>query len=371
MTGNHETHLNRSILFIICLAVAVALAVGSSTGIAFANELDELNKEIKNKQKELDEGKEEEENLLRAITELEEQVDQLQVEINNGELELQQLEKDLEEAQKKVDQQNRDLSTRLRNMYKNGSVGFMDVLMHSGSFSDFLTNYDMVQRIYKNDEEILVQMQESHDAIEAKKQEVEELQTQLEVARDTAAQEVAVVSEEKEKIAQSNKKTAETIDDLEEEMAAVQAEMARKQQAGKMSSSTTSKYSGGQFLWPTPGNNEISSEYGWRICPFHGKEFHAALDIAAPSGANIVASAAGTVVHSGWYGGFGKSVMVDHGGGLVTQYNHCSSTEVSVGDKVKKGQVVAKVGSTGFSTGPHLDYRVYKNGEVVDPRGYL
>ena len=131
------------------------------------------------------------------------------------------------------------------------------------------------------------------------------------------------------------------------------------------------KYYVYMFLWPTPGNNTITSEYGWRTCPFHGREYHAALDIAAPSGADIVASASGTVVHSGWYGGFGKSVMIDHGGGLASQYNHCSSTVVSVGEKVKKGQVVAKVGSTGYSTGPHLDFRVYKNGDVVDPRGYL
>lgn len=371
MSRSSNGHRNNWMITLACLVVAFTVAMGASACVAFANELDDINKEIKKKQKELDKGKEEEENLLQAIGELEEQVDQLQMEIDNGEIELEQLEKDLEKAEKDVEQQNRDLSSRLRNMYKNGSVGFMDVLMNSGSFSDFLTNYDMVQKIYRNDEEILAQMQESHDEIERRKAEVEALQVELQDARDTAAQEVAVVSAEKEKIAKSNKKTAEVIDDLEDEMAAVQAEMAKKREAGKLSSSKTSKYSGGQFLWPTPGNNEISSEYGWRICPFHGKEYHAALDIAAPGGADIVASAAGTVVHSGWYGGFGKSVMIDHGGGLVSQYNHCSSTVVSVGDKVKKGQVVAKVGSTGFSTGPHLDFRVYKNGDVVDPRGYL
>jgi len=375
MTKINDTKSNKRIVFtaglLMALFVAFVPLVGSDANVAYGTELDELNNEIKDKQKELDKGKEEEENLIKAITELEEQIDQLQIEIDNGEEELAQLEKDLEEAQKKVEEQNKALSTRLRNMYKNGSVGFMDVLLNSGSFSDFLTNYDMVQRVYKNDEEVLAQMQEAHDAIERQKSEVEVLQAQLEDARDTAAQEVAVVAEEKDKIAKSNKKTAEMIDDLQDEMEAVQAEMMRKQETGEMSSSKTSKYTGGQFLWPTPGNNTITSPYGWRICPFHGREFHAAIDIGAPSGADIVASAGGTVVHSGWNGGFGKSVMIDHGGGLVTQYNHCSSTLVSVGQKVKKGQVVAKVGSTGYSTGPHLDYRVYKNGDVVDPRGYL
>lgn len=355
-----------TLLLALCIILAVDPTYGEPT-----KELEDINKEIKQKQEELDQGKEQEESLLQAIGELEEQIDQLQMEIANGEEELVQLEKDLEEAQKKVDKQNEELGVRLRNMYKNGSVGFMDVLLNSGSFSDFLTNYDMVQKVYENDEEVLKQMQEAHDAIEVKKAEVETLQAQLEDARATATAEVAVVSEEKEKIAQSNKKTAEVIDDLEGEMAALQAEIERKRAQGEISSSDTSEYKGGVFAWPTPGNNTISSEYGWRKCPFHGREYHAALDIAAPSGANIVASADGKVINSGWYGGFGKSVMIDHGGGLVTQYNHCSSTEVSVGQKVKKGQVVARVGSTGFSTGPHLDYRVYKNGEVVNPRGYL
>ena len=357
-----------SILFITVLTLSLVLPGDFSYG---NEEIDKVNKEIKEKQKELDEGKKAEENLNKAIGELEEQIYQLQMEIDNGEEELAQLEKDLEEAQKKINKQNEDLSARLRNMYKNGSVGFMDVLLNSGSFSDFLTNYDMVEKIYANDEDLLKKMKDAHKEIENRKKAVEELQVQLENARDTATTEAANVAAEKKEIAKSNEKTAQMIDDLESEMKRLQEEMEKKAALGQMSSSETSKYTGGVFLWPTPGFNEISSNYGWRICPFHGREFHAALDIAAPSGTNIVASAAGTVVYSGWYGGFGNSVMVDHGGGMVSQYNHCSETIAQEGAKVKKGQTIAKVGSTGYSTGPHLDYRVYKNGDTVDPRSYL
>ena len=360
--------MKRSIIIAASLLICTCMSFG---GAVYANELDDINKEIKDKQEELEEGKEQEENLLQAIGELEEQINELQVAIDNGEEELAVLEKDLKKLEKKVAQQNQDLGTRLRNMYKNGSVGFMDVLLNSGSFSDFLTNLDMVQKVYENDQQVLAEMQQAHDEIEKRKEEVETLQAELEDARATASQEVAVVSAEKEKIAQSNKDTAQMIDDLENEMANLQAELAKKEASGQVSSSDTSEYTGGVFLWPTPGNTSITSEYGWRMCPFHGREYHAALDIGAPSGAKIVAAADGKVIHSGWYGGFGKSVMVDHGGGLVSQYNHCSATVVSVGDEVKKGQTVAKVGSTGFSTGPHLDFRVYKNGDVVNPRGYL
>ncbi len=360
------------ILFVL-LALAVAFAVTGGQGTALAKEksLDELNSEIQEKQKALEEGKQQEEELLSVIVDLEEEIDQLQGEIAVGEENLAVLEDDLEKTEKRIEKQNAALSKRLRNMYKNGSVGFMDVLLNSGSFSDFMTNLDMVERVYRSDEEVLAEMEEAHQVIEAKKQEIESLNEDLVTARGIVENEVSEVSAQKEKIAESNKATEEEIDDLQEEMEVLKAELAEKKKKGEISSSDTSKYEGGVFLWPTPGNTEITSDYGWRNCPFHGKEFHAALDIGAPDGADIVAVAAGKVIHSGWYGGFGKSVIIDHGGGLVSQYNHCSETLPAEGDKVKRGQVIAKVGSTGYSTGPHLDFRVYLNGEEVNPKGYL
>ncbi|MBQ6401675.1 MAG: peptidoglycan DD-metalloendopeptidase family protein [Firmicutes bacterium] len=363
--------MKRSLILTIAFLMALSLSAFVYAAPKDSSDLEKMNDDIKKKQQELDEGKQREKELMTTIVDIEQQIDALQVEIANSQEDLKVLEADLKEAEAKVDKQNRDLSARLRNMYKNGSVGFMDVLLNSGSFSDFMTNLDMVQRVYQSDADVLKQMQESYAEIEQKKQEVEALRDALVTAEATAEQEVAAVAAQKEKLSESNKATEEAIDDLKEEMASLEAELAAKQAEGAVSSSDTSEYTGGVFAWPTPGNTTITSGYGWRRCPFHGREFHAALDIGAPSGAPIVAAADGKVIHSGWYGGFGKSVIVDHGGGLVSQYNHCSSTLVSVGDKVKKGQTIAKVGSTGYSTGPHLDFRVYKNGDVVDPRGYL
>ena len=330
-----------------------------------------LDKEIRQKQKELEKGKKKEEELFTSLVELEQQIENLEIEIEGGQLELEQLEKDLQAAQKKAAQQNKDLGSRLRSMYKNGFVGFMDVLMNSGSFTDFLTDLDMVQRIYASDTQVLAEMKTACEEIETKKTEIQLLQGDLASAQATAVEEKNEVSRQKAALNKSNQEAEEAIDDLEGEMAVLQKELEEKAKRGDVSSKDSSSYEGGAFLWPTPGNTEITSEFGWRICPFHGKEYHAALDIGAPEGADIVASAAGRVIQSGWYGGFGKSVIIDHGGGLVTQYNHCSETLVPAGEKVKAGQVIAKVGSTGFATGPHLDYRVYVNGEVVDPREYL
>ena len=120
-------------------------------------------------------------------------------------------------------------------------------------------------------------------------------------------------------------------------------------------------------IWPTSGY--VSSPYGLR---WNGTEFHQGIDIAADTGTPIVATADGVVTSAGWNGsGYGNMVDVDHGGGIVTRYGHASAVAVTVGQEVRRGQVIAYVGSTGYSTGPHLHYEVRVNGQPVNPAGYL
>ena len=119
-------------------------------------------------------------------------------------------------------------------------------------------------------------------------------------------------------------------------------------------------------IWPAAGY--VSSPYGLR---FGGTEFHQGIDIAADMGTPIVATADGIVTAAGWNGGYGNMVDVDHGGGIVTRYGHASAVAVTPGQTVRRGQVIAYVGSTGYSTGPHLHYEVRVNGQPVNPAGYL
>lgn len=134
-------------------------------------------------------------------------------------------------------------------------------------------------------------------------------------------------------------------------------------------------YSGGEFTWPVPGNTYVSSDYGPRICPFHGKEVHSGIDIPASSGTPIVAATNGKVVLSSYNGSYGKCIILSHGSGLFTLYGHCSKLQVNEGEAVTKGQVIAKVGSTGNSTGPHLHFEVRKGGNLyrnhTSPWGYV
>jgi len=355
----------------IILSVMLICCLCFGTSSVYAKSLSELQDEIEQKQEELEQGEKKEKDLSSKVTSLEEEIYQLNDEIEVSEEKLGNLKKDLKEAQKKVDKQNAELGVRLRTMYKNGSVGFLDVLMNSSSFSEFLTNMDLVEKIYASDKDVLKDLQKSHDQIEKKKNKVEKLSQELKSSRQTARDNMKTVEAEKEKIAKDNEQTAAMLDDLENEAAAEAARLAEAAKKGSTSSSTSSTYEGEGFVWPVPSSQTISSGYGWRICPFHGREFHGAIDIAANGGADIVAVDAGKVISVGWNGGFGNSIQIDHGGGLVTMYNHCETINAAVGQEVGKGSTIATIGSTGSSTGPHLDFRVFLDGTTQDPNSYL
>lgn len=140
--------------------------------------------------------------------------------------------------------------------------------------------------------------------------------------------------------------------------------------ASRTSSAKVSASSSRMFRWPVMG--KISSVFGWRRSPFGRRRvFHSGLDIRAPRGRGIVAAGEGRVVHSGWMGGYGKTVVISHPGGLSTLYGHCSSLLVRNGASVKAGQLIARVGSTGRSTGNHLHFEVRRNGTPMSPLRYL
>lgn len=144
------------------------------------------------------------------------------------------------------------------------------------------------------------------------------------------------------------------------------AETMRREFPGAASYASDSAPHTTPSIWPAAGF--VSSPYGLR---FDGTEFHQGIDIAADMGAPIVATADGVVTAAGWNGGYGNMVDVDHGGGIVTRYGHASALAVTVGQQVRRGEVIAYVGSTGRSTGPHVHYEVRVDGQPVNPAGYL
>ena len=378
---------------IVITAILTALMLCTETAFVSAASLSEIRKEIKQKESELSEGREKEGSLASQMLQLEEDIesmqssiDELDAAIAEGEDQLVTLEAELKEAESKVDIQNDNLGSRLRNMYKSGTVGFIDVLLDSGSFSDFLNNLDMVEKIYSSDRETLAGLEEAYDEIDTKKKEVETLQAELNESRAVAEKEKAeleedkaTVSAQKSEIASSNEETEAMLADLRAD-----AEAMNKIAAEKGSSSSNSSYSGsstssgapssGSMAWPVPsvGTSHITSIYGWRTHPIFGVgRGHTGVDIGAPHGSSVVAANAGKVIYSGWFGGYGNCVQIDHGGGVTTLYGHNSKLLVSVGQRVSRGQTIAKVGSTGDSTGPHCHFEVRINGKHVDPLDYI
>ena len=157
-------------------------------------------------------------------------------------------------------------------------------------------------------------------------------------------------------------------------------EAAKKSSSSSSSSSSTSKtsstvtatYGGGKLGWPCPSSSRITSGYGYRIL-FGVRDFHTGIDIGATMGSNICAAESGTVIlaNYGWNGGYGNYIIINHGNGITTRYAHASKLYVTAGQTVTKGQVIAAVGTTGNSTGPHLHFEVRINGSHTNPLNYL
>lgn len=357
---------NRRLIFIV--AVVTALFICLQTGVASAKSLSDIRKELNEKQEALEAGEEKEESLAEQVMELEGKLVELEASISENEEHLSVLEKELKKAEEKVETQNENLGGRLRNMYKNGTVGFIDVLLDSNSFSEFLTNLDLVEKIYSGDKEVLDELQDAYDEIDKKKKEVETLQAELNESKKLAEEEMSTVETQKEKIAASNEETAKMIDALEEESARMSAELAKKASSADSSTSVSDNGSGA-LGWPCRGT--ITSNYGPRICPYHGQEFHSGIDIATSYGTPLHAAESGTVILAGWNGGYGNCVVIDHGGSMTTLYGHCASVAVSYGQRVSRGQTIAYLGSTGNSTGPHVHFEVRRGGSTLNPFNFL
>lgn len=373
----------------VVVALVLIFSLVFSTGSVYAKSLSDIKKEIKSKQQELEEGKNKEKELSSEIEDLEKkigdaenQMEVLRDKIENTEDKVVTAEAELKKAEEDVETQNENLNVRLRTMYKNGSIGFLDVLLGSGSISEFISNLDMVKKIYSSDKDVLADLQDDYDKIEKKKQELTSLQSQLENQKQEQMDKQAELTADKNEVTKKKSSVAASNNDLEDDIHDLNSEAERIASIIKNDSSSNSgggsggsSYSSGKFTYPVPGYTRVSSDYGWRNCPFHGRELHSGTDFPAPYGTSVVAAAKGTVVFSGYLGSYGNAVIISHGGGLYTLYGHNSSLVVSSGAKVSKGQKIARIGSTGSSTGNHCHFEVRKGGNsrgnVVSPWNYL
>ena len=365
------------------------------------DELDSL-KEFKDEQEmELKEFKNEEERLQEELKELEisvqqhqQEINRLQQEINATEEEIELVTAELHEAEAEYEKINTLLKRRLRALYENGEVEYLEVLLDAASFSEFITRLNNLKTIAENDYQLLEQAEKERLNIQAIKDDLENKHDNLVYLRLERAQEKEeldrqVASRESilVKIQEQIDEQERVIAELEQEAAALDEMIVELQEEQRLQEEEAP----GELLWPVEGfgRNWITSGFGFRTHPITGRQgvFHGGVDIGIPrsrwpgsfaySGnpVNVRAAANGVVIYAGVSGslsyGYGRLVIVDHGGGMSTVYAHNHHIHVSVGQEVTRGQTLAVVGSTGSSTGPHLHFEVRINGERVNPMPYL
>ncbi|MBR2560037.1 MAG: peptidoglycan DD-metalloendopeptidase family protein [Firmicutes bacterium] len=351
----------------MCLVLTASMCV-----TAFADEYDDQIAEIEQEEEEL----KAEMNAISdeiaakesALISLEAEIEATNRKISETESLIKDLTEDIRRTEASISGQESDLGHRLRNMYKNGTVGFIDVILNSTDLTDFLTNMDLVQRIYENDAAVLQELEEKRTRLIEDKAALETAKAELEEAKESLAWQEAEAKETRDALQAKKDELQARVDELEAE-----AERLREEAylASLASDYTNPDGGSGVLGWPTD-SRYITGYFGYRQHPiwgyYHG---HEGIDIGANTGDNIYAAEAGQVVISSWYGGYGYAVAIYHGDGMTTLYGHNSALNVYVGQIVQRGEVIAYAGSTGWSTGPHCHFEVQINGTPVDPLGYL
>lgn len=294
--------------------------------------------------------------------------------LNNTRKKLNITQKELKQAEEDVDEHQDDLNVRMRAMYMAGPVEYIEVLLSSSSFSDFITRLDMIKCVVDADKSLLNQLKGKKDLVAKKKVELENQQNQIARQHRSIDQKKTVIASRKGDRKRLLAKLEGQKQEYERQQNKLQKDANRL--AGmiqRIQNQNKRAYIGsGAFQWPVPSSTRVTSNYGWRCHPiFKTRKFHNGIDIGAPTGSTVVAADDGQVIFAGSYGGYGYTVIVDHGGRISSQYSHLSRILVSKGQSVKKGQKIALVGSTGFSTGPHLHFTVLKSGQSVSPWNWL
>ena len=371
---------NRILSILLVSLIAISILV-SGIAPAYATESED---ELEDVTQQEDAAETERAQLERKIEEQQAEVSRLsglvsekQAEIDAKQLEVDALIESINEQRRSIGERKDGLGNRLRSMYKNGTVGFVDVLLSSNSFSELLSNLSMVQKIFENDQETLRELEIQYEKLKADMALLAAAKAEMEAAKaelDAQLEEAAYAEAQlEESLAYVRAKLAELAAERER-LEEIVAEEQRKAAAAAAASGYVYTGGSGSYIWPVSG--PITYGFGYRsdaaIAAVGGSSYHEGIDIAVSTGTPVVASAAGTVSYAtGWSGGYGYCVYIVHPDGSSTVYGHNSSLAVSGGQWVEQGQVIAYAGSTGWSTGPHVHFEIRIGGSRVNPLAYL
>ena len=283
-------------------------------------------------------------------------------------------EKELEKSNERYEMQKNLLETRLVAMYEMGELSYLELLLNSQSFTEFVSNYFLIEEITNSDAELLTSVENEINYNKNIKEALDSKKESLVNSRET--REKNAISLENMALIRKSKIKKLTDDELElqQSIEQYQAQVAEIETEIRLLAiaSVGSDYIGGAMAWPVPGYTRITSTFGMRTHPITGVyKLHTGVDIGAPRGSHFIAANDGMVTYAGYNRAYGNMVIIDHGGGVTTLYAHGDEILVQVGDFVLQGDSVLKVGSTGYSTGPHAHFEVRINGEYVQPLDYI
>lgn len=374
--------MKKIIAFIMALIILTTPVFATSTSIK--NQLNNATSQIKDAQNDLKENKNEQKDVLKQIDTLDQNINTTETQIENTESEIKRVEKNIKIAeenieymQKEYDKKYEIRKERVSIYYKNGITSLKDISYETSDPTDAIFMERMIEKISEYDNNLMNEIETEKNAIDAEKKELEEnkitlasLKNNLEVKLASLEDTVKVRTKYLSDLKEDQKDLEKSIDALQKKADELEKELQKL-----ASNSSTSTYTGGSMTWPLPGFMGISSYFGNRLHPvLKVYKMHTGVDIAGAgcNGKNVVAAADGKVITAGWISGYGYTVMIDHGGGIVTLYAHSQKLLVKVGQQVKRGQAIMLVGSTGYATGPHLHFEVRVNGKYVNPlNGYI
>ncbi|MGI6083898.1 MAG: murein hydrolase activator EnvC family protein [Acetivibrionales bacterium] len=365
--------------------VLLALVMSTSS----ANSIEDAKKELQQTQKEINairnKQRKEKENLINnkqyrenIIADLEKkghERSEIEARIKEIESAIASLDEAIRLAEEEYDAELKLFQDRIVALYINSRTkAETNLLLQCDNFEDMFKKSHMLKVISQFDQDLL-------KSLEDKQAEINELKMLKQQEEDTAQEqleamlgEIARLEVSRSAVENEVKKTQQTLKELEKAEDELEADSKELEKLIRKLSSSGA-YTGGVMQWPLPGYYKISSYFGMRMHPIlKYMKMHGGIDIGAPSGTPIHAAASGKVICAAWRsGGSGNTVIIDHGGGITTLYFHIKNGGILVkeGQKVAAGDVIAKVGSTGLSTGPHLHFEVRKNGVRQDPLNYV
>ena len=338
------------------------------------NQMNEASGQLEGVQNDLSENLQQVQKLDERITETEQELNDLNTKITELQSSIDEVEANLNTAEQNYNSQKKLLDNYLIEVQESSDVEYLDVLFSSKNISEFLSSYFLISELASYEMDLLDDMQAKKKDIELSKMKLEQDREQLATIKANQSKTATILENTKSvrenfisKLSDQEKDIQSKIDEYNTRFEEINKEILELAQG-----SISAEYIGGELEWPVPGYTRITSKYGMRTHPITGVyKLHTGVDIGAPMGANFIAANDGIVTKASYNNAYGNMVIIDHGGGVSTLYAHGSEILVEVGQTVKRGEPVLKVGSTGYSTGPHAHFEVRLNGVVTDPMPYI